>query len=608
MQSNGTEYLNNHKMNAFFKTFFASLLAVVAGGILFAVLGVMVLVGIGVSALSGSTAAVSSPAAHTVLKIDLATPVVDNPSQGALSSLDWVTMRMNRELGLLDVLGALERAESDKHIDGIYLNLSPVMPLGMATMEELRDALVKFKERSGKFVVAYSDFYTQGTSYLSSVADRLYLNPQGTLLWKGLSSNVMFYKGLLDKLGVRPEVIRHGAYKAAVEPFIMDRMSPENRRQTEELIGTIWSHVVGGIARARSLDSAALQQYASTLAIGDAALAVEKKMVDSLAYSADMEAMLAGMTGQQETRFISLEDYVMQGQVGSSGGKGSGNRIAVLYAEGDSVDGEAPEREVGGETLAAKLADLRRDEEVKAVVLRVNSPGGSALASEVIWHEMELLRAEKPVVVSMGNVAASGGYYIACPADVILASPTTITGSIGVFGLLFNAGQGLKDKLGVTVDVAKTNPSADIGLPFREVSPAERDYLQHNVERVYAGFVKHVAEGRNLTEAQVDSIGGGRVWSGVSALDNGLIDAWGGLSDAISLAADRAGVGDDFSISVPSQAPDLFTRIFTLLSARAGVDHLQNGLGELYREYAGLQKILSRQGVQAVMPYRLEIR
>ena len=206
----------------------------------------MVLVGIGVSALSGSTAAVSSPAAHTVLKIDLATPVVDNPSQGTLSSLDWVTMRMNRELGLLDVLGALERAESDKHIDGIYLNLSPVMPLGMATMEELRDALVKFKERSGKFVVAYSDFYTQGTYYLSSVADRLYLNPQGTLLWKGLSSNVMFYKGLLDKLGVRPEVIRHGAYKAAVEPFIMDRMSPENRRQTEELIGTIWSHVVGG--------------------------------------------------------------------------------------------------------------------------------------------------------------------------------------------------------------------------------------------------------------------------------------------------------------------------------------------------------------------------
>ena len=285
------------------------------------------------------------------------------------------------------------------------------MPLGMATMEELRDALVKFKERSGKFVVAYSDFYTQGTYYLSSVADRLYLNPQGTLLWKGLSSNVMFYKGLLDKLGVRPEVIRHGAYKAAVEPFIMDRMSPENRRQTEELIGTIWSHVVGGIARARSLDSAALQQYASTLAIGDAALAVEKKMVDSLAYSADMEAMLAGMTGQQETRFISLEDYVMQGQVGSSGGKGSGNRIAVLYVEGDIVDGEAPEREVGGETLAAKLADLRRDEEVKAVVLRVNSPGGSVTDGMAIYDTMQFIKCDVSTIC-VGMAASMGAFLL----------------------------------------------------------------------------------------------------------------------------------------------------------------------------------------------------
>ena len=593
-------------MNQFIKTFLACLLAFVVANILIGVFFVMVLAGIG--SLFSEKAVSVEPG--SVLRIDLSERIVDSPSSNPFSALgmeELLSMEVSRSLALIDVLGAIERAETDDRIEGIYLNVAPTMSLGMASLEEIRDAVLRFRQ-SGKWVIGYSDYYTQASYYMSTAAEKVYLNPEGGVEWVGLASGVLFYKGLLDKMDLQPEVIRHGAYKAAVEPFIMDRMSPENRRQTEELIGTIWSHVVGGIARARSLDSAALQQYASTLAIGDAALAVEKKMVDSLAYSADMEAMLAGMTGQQETRFISLEDYVMQGQVGSSGGKGSGNRIAVLYAEGDIVDGEAPEREVGGETLAAKLADLRRDEEVKAVVLRVNSPGGSALASEVIWHEMELLRAEKPVVVSMGNVAASGGYYIACPADVILASPTTITGSIGVFGLLFNAGQGLKDKLGVTVDVAKTNPSADIGLPFREVSPAERDYLQHNVERVYAGFVKHVAEGRNLTEAQVDSIGGGRVWSGVSALDNGLIDAWGGLSDAISLAADRAGVGDDFSISVPSQAPDLFTRIFTLLSARAGVDHLQNGLGELYREYAGLQKILSRQGVQAVMPYRLEIR
>ncbi len=594
-------------MKSFFKTFFASLLAVVVGGVLFIVLGVMVLVGVSMSSLSGGAEEISSPSPHTVLKIDLAVPIVDNPSQGALSSLDWTRMRINRELALLDVLGALERAETDKHIDGIYLNLSPMMSIGMATMEELRDALIRFKDHSGKFVIAYADFYTQGSYYLSSVADRLYLNPQGTLLWKGLSSNVMFYKGLLDKLKVQPEVIRHGEYKAAVEPFIMEQMSPENRRQTEELVCTIWGHIVGKIAQARSLDSIQLQQYASTLTIEDAELAVEKGMVDSLAYSADMEAMLAEMTGRQKSRFISLEDYAMQGPIGTSEGKGSSNLIAVLYAEGDIVDGEAPEREVGGETMAAELAALRRNEAVKAVVLRVNSPGGSALASEVIWHEMELLRKEKPVIVSMGNVAASGGYYIACPADVILASPTTVTGSIGVFGLLFNAGQGLKDKLGITFDVAKTNPSADIGLPFREVSPVERDYLQHNVERVYEGFVRHVAEGRNLEETYVNSIGGGRVWSGISAFDNGLIDGWGGLSDAIALAADRAGVGDDFTIRVPNREVDLFTRIFMLLSVRSGIDQMQGELGELYQDYVGVQKILSRQGVQAVMPYRLEI-
>ena len=334
-------------------------------------------------------------------------------------------------------------------------------------------------------------------------------------------------------------------------------------------------------------------------------------MVDSLAYSADMEAMLAGMTGQQETRFISLEDYVMQGQVGSSGGKGSGNRIAVLYAEGDIVDGEAPEREVGGETLAAKLADLRRDEEVKAVVLRVNSPGGSALASEVIWHEMELLRAEKPVVVSMGNVAASGGYYIACPADVILASPTTITGSIGVFGLLFNAGQGLKDKLGVTVDVAKTNPSADMDMAVfgavgvRPMNQAERDFMQNSVEQVYSAFVGHVAEGRNMTAGQVDSVGGGRVWSGESALRIGLIDGFGGLRDAVALAADRAGVADDFRIVSPEESPDRLTQLLKLFSAETRAELFRGEMGEAYRDYETLRNMLYQNSVQALSPYRV---
>lgn len=594
-------------MNAFFKTFFASLLAFVVGGIFFVVLGVMFVVGIGLSAVSSGVDAssVSTPSSHSILKIDLSVPIVDNPVQERISSLERLTMGSGFEMPMLNVLGAIQRAKADKHIDGIYLNINPAASIGLATMEELRNALLDFKEGSDKFIIAYSDFYTQKSYYLSSVADRIYMNPQGSLLWKGMASNVIFYKGLLDKLGVQPEVVRHGAYKSAVEPFIMDKMSPENRLQTEKLIGTIWNHVVSQVAQARSIDSIALQRYASELTINDAEQAVAKGLVDSLAYGADMDSLLAGMTDQETPNYYAFEDYVAQSVAVNK----SDNLIAVVYADGEIVDGDAPQPMVGGETLAAKLAELRDQDEVKGVVLRVNSPGGSALASEVIWHEMELLRDKKPVIVSMGDMAASGGYYISCPADAILASPTTITGSIGVFGLLFNAQNGLKDKLGITVDVAKTNPSADLGVPFRALSDAERNYLKHSVEHTYAQFVDHVASGRNLTREQVDSLGGGRVWSGVSALGNGLIDSYGGLLEAIALAADRAGVGEDFSISAPSNTPDLLTRILFMLTSQTAVkDPFQGELGTLYRDYATLQRILSREGVQALLPCRYDIQ
>lgn len=594
-------------MNAFFKTFFASLLAFVVGGIFFVVLGVMFVVGIGLSAVSSGVDAssVSTPSSHSILKIDLSVPIVDNPVQERISSLERLTMGSGFEMPMLNVLGAIQRAKADKHIDGIYLNINPAASIGLATMEELRNALLDFKEGSDKFIIAYSDFYTQKSYYLSSVADRIYMNPQGSLLWKGMASNVIFYKGLLDKLGVQPEVVRHGAYKSAVEPFIMDKMSPENRLQTEKLIGTIWNHVVSQVAQARSIDSIALQRYASELTINDAEQAVAKGLVDSLAYGADMDSLLAGMTDQETPNYYAFEDYVAQSVAVNK----SDNLIAVVYADGEIVDGDAPQPMVGGETLAAKLAELRDQDEVKGVVLRVNSPGGSALASEVIWHEMELLRDKKPVIVSMGDMAASGGYYISCPADAILASPTTITGSIGVFGLLFNAQNGLKDKLGITVDVAKTNPSADLGVPFRALSDAERNYLQNSVEHTYAQFVDHVASGRNLTREQVDSLGGGRVWSGVSALGNGLIDSYGGLLEAIALAADRAGVGEDFSISAPSNTPDLLTRILFMLTSQTAVkDPFQGELGTLYRDYATLQRILSREGVQALLPCRYDIQ
>ncbi len=589
-------------MNSFLKTFLATLLAIVVTNIMLVIFLVNVISGLSLFFSGGAAPTLEN---GSVLCIDLQQPVVDEPSGSLMSDLDMTAMKVNRKMALLDVINAIDRAAIDSRIEGIYLNVSPFTPLGTATATEIRNALERFKT-SGKFVYSYSDYYSQKTYYLSSVADKIYLNPQGELIWKGLSSQVMFYKGLLDKLELKPEIFRHGNFKAAVEPFLMDKMSPENRLQTEVLTGTIWGQLLSEIAASRSLNSADLQTYASELAVTNAAAACRLGMVDSLAYRGDVEDLLAAMTGQsEEPNFVMLEEYV--GQTYQASSSMSDNQIAVVYAEGEIVDGGAAKDRIGGDDLADKLARMRRDENVKAVVLRINSPGGSALAAEVVWHEMERLRAEKPVIVSMGDIAASGGYYMAAPADVILASPTTITGSIGVFGMLLNVSEGLKNKLGITVDGVSTNPSADLGTPFRAVSQAEREYIQQGVEEVYATFVDHVSRGRNLRVQQVDSLAGGRVWSGVSALQNGLIDAYGGLREAILLAADRAGVGDDYRVTTPSIPEDRLSMILDMLMARVTTPTFEGELGEAFQQYARLQRILSRQGVQAIMPCEITI-
>ncbi|WP_300286772.1 signal peptide peptidase SppA [uncultured Alistipes sp.] len=598
-------------MNSFFRTFLACLLAFVVANILIGTFFVMVLAGIG-AAFSEQAPAVES---GSVLRIDLSERITDAPSVNPFSSMglaDLIDMDMSRSYALVDVLEAIERAASDDDIEGIYLNINPYVGVGMATLDEIRDAVVKFKE-SGKFVLSYADYYTQGSYYLATAADRIYMNPEGSLSWAGMATGVMFYKDLLEKLDIRAEVIRHGKYKAAVEPFLLDKMSPENRLQTERLLGSMWGYVVGNIAEARGLDSAELQRYASELTLSDARSAVETSMVDSLAYEADMQDMLCEMTGwDDEPEFVSLGTYIDQPRVATK--KLSKNKIAVVYAEGQIVDGKAKEGLVGGNSLAARLRDVRRDEGVRAVVLRVNSPGGSALASEVIWHEIEQIRKDRPVIVSMGNMAASGGYYISCPADAIVASPLTLTGSIGVFGLMFDGSAALKNKLGITVDVAKTNPSADMGMSVfgavgvRPLSPAERAFMQNSVEEVYTTFVNHVAQGRNLSVETVDSLGGGRVWSGMDAVQIGLADGFGGLKDAIALAADRAGVADDFRVVTPQEEPDRFTQIMKLMSAESRAELFAGEFGRAYAELETLRNLFARPGVQAMTTLSVELR
>ncbi|MDD3108682.1 MAG: signal peptide peptidase SppA [Alistipes sp.] len=588
-------------------------MAIITSTLVLGVLSVMFFAGM-MTLFTPATPAVES---QSVLKLDFRTPIYDDPTRNPFSDLgldNLFSLEVEHHYALVDVLRAIEQAASDDRIEGIYLDLSATTGMGMATMEEIRNALLSFKT-SGKRIVSYADTYTQGSYYLASVADRIYLNAQGSLSWMGMASGVAFYKGLLDKLGVQVEAIRHGSFKSAVEPFIREQMSPENRLQMDRLIGSLWGHIVGEIAHARGLDSTTLQGYASQLAITDADRAVALKMVDSLCYATQVDSMWMQQTRldslAEQPRYVSLDHYIQQETTSTD--NLSENKIAVVYVEGQIVDGKGREGLVGGNALASRIARIGRDKQVKAMVLRVNSPGGSALASEIIWHEVERVRSRIPVVVSMGNMAASGGYYVSCPADAILASPTTLTGSIGVFGLMMNGEKGLKEKLGITVDVVKSNPSADMDLTafgvvgVRPMSDPERQFMQASVERVYTAFVDRVARGRNMSVAEVDRIGGGRVWTGADAQGVGLIDGFGGLKDAIALAADRAGVAEDFRIVSPEATPDRWTQLLDLLSVRMQKPRFEGSFGSIYAQYELLRTIFYPHSIQALTPYRVEL-
>lgn len=476
----------------------------------------------------------------SVLEITLRESISDNPSQPPVSaSLFTGRVSVNRQMALLDVVQAIETAATDSRIDAIYLNIDTPVSIGIASMSEIRKALSMFAA-SGKPIISYADSYSQGSYYLSSVSDRIYLNPAGSLEWQGMASDVVFFKGLLDKMDVHPQIIRHGRYKSAIEPFTETTMSPESRHQSEVLVKSIWSNIVSEISASRSIDSAALQKYADELSVYSPQKGVETGLIDSLLYRDQMTEVLTSLLGDNHT-LLSFADYVAACSTASTA---PGDRIEVIYAEGDIVDGTGRRGEVGSHSLCEALEEACDDDNVKAVVLRINSPGGSAMAADIIARQVSLLQKEKPVVVSMGDYAASGGYYIAAPADIICADRATITGSIGVFGLSFDIGEALEEHLGVTHSTVKTNAYADMGNMMRPISRYEQKRLQSSVDRTYDRFVAVVAEGRNLSRNYVDSIAQGRVWSGADAVDIGLADTYGGLSEAVLLAAEAAGLGD----------------------------------------------------------------
>lgn len=550
---------------------------------------------------------------NSVLHISFDSPIKDRSSNNPFANFDFGSMSGKKGIGLNDILENIEKAKDDDNIKGIYIDLQSV-PAGIATIEEIRNKLIEFKSGdSSKFIVAYSEIYNQGAYYLASVADEVWLNPEGFIEFKGLGAQLMFFKGMLEKLEVEPQVIRYGKFKSAVEPFILDKMSEANREQTMKYIGSIWNHIVNGIAEQRGLTPEQLNKIADEALVQNAKDAVEQKLADKLYYKDqvmdDLKDRL-GLEDAKKVKFMSIVKYTDAPKPKKKDNKGlAKDKVAIIYASGSIEGGNGDDETIGSERISKAIRKARLDDKVKAIVLRVNSPGGSALASDVIWREIVLAKAVKPVVASMGDVAASGGYYISCAADTIVASPNTITGSIGVFGLMMNMKKLFNNKFGINIDTVKTNKFADLGTPFRALTEQERDIIQNSVNEIYDSFITKVAEGRakaGLTKAKVDSIGQGRVWSGADAINIGLVDVMGGMEEAIEIAAGMAKL-DHYRVAEYPEQKEPLQAFMEELSGEGEDVLIKRQLGENYRYYKTLDNLRKMEGIQARMPFDMYI-
>jgi protease IV len=588
------------------KNFLKYTLASILGFIIASVLGFLILIGI-VSALVSSSEKTTVIADNSVLELKLSAPVVDRSVNDPFQDLDFMGFSGNKKIGLDELLSAIKKSKDESKIKGILLRVDQV-PSGYAVLEEVRDALIDFKE-SGKFIYAFSETYSQKGYYIASVADKVFITPEGSLTLSGLSSQPMFFKQALDKLGIEMQVIRHGKFKAAVEPFMLDKMSDENREQVQVYMGSIWNAMLTDISASRNLSVERLNALADmNMAMRKVDILKENSLVDSILYEDQFLDMLREEIGIGKNKGIpvaAIGDFESIPE--KREGKGlAKDKIAVIYASGDIVDNSSgsgmTDEEIVGRDIAREIRIARTDSSIKAIVLRVNSPGGSALASELIWRETVLAKQAKPFIVSMGNLAASGGYYISCAADTIVASPSTITGSIGVFGLIPNFEQLLEKKLGIHTDVVNTNKLSDFPAVTRSLSADEEAIMQGMVEDVYTTFVNHVAEGRKMTYEQVDAIGQGRVWAGANALELGLVDVMGDLDDAIEIAKKKAGL-DYFRIVRLPEQKDPIQELLQSFTASAKARVIENELGSAVKYYKLLETVKRSEGVMARVPF-----
>lgn len=548
--------------------------------------------------------------ANSVLHLNLNTTIKERVEENPLEDLELpseLTASVGG-VGLFDLKDAIKKAKNDANIKGIYLEVG-MINAGFASLQEIREALIDFKV-SGKFIYAYGDIYGESSYLVASVADKIILNPQGVLEFNGLYSERMFYTKMLEKVGIKPEIFRVGEFKSAVEPFLLDKMSPASRLQTESYLNSIYNFYLKGISESRGISVEDLKNIANKMAIRNAGEMLEVKLITDTMYYDQVETELKKASGIEEKgklKLVTLKKYM---KVPNPNDKYSANKIAVIVGEGEITDGNGSQDGIGGDKIAAEIRKARQDDKIKAIILRINSPGGSALASDKMWREVILTKGKKPIIASMGDLAASGGYYMAMGCDKIVAQPNTITGSIGIFALLFNAQELLNNKIGITFDGVKTNNFADIdGFYHRNLTDAERQVFQQSVNRGYEDFTSKAARGRNMHLDSLKRVAGGRVWTGEQAQSLGLVDELGNFDKAVAIATKAANLQEgEYALKFYPEMQSFVDKLLKAGETTLKEKSLRSELGELYPIYKEIQRLKNLQGLQARLPYYEEIK
>jgi protease-4 len=587
---------------SFGKAFLSSCLGALTAMILFFLLMFMLIAGVVGSIGSKKEVAVAE---KSVLHLELDAEINELQRENPFAGLP-IPGGDDHLIGILQLKDAISHAKDDSNIEGIYLDIS-YPAIGYSSAEEIRESLIDFR-KSGKWVVSYATVMSEKAYYLASASDKVFLNPEGDVEFNGLTAEIGFYKKMFDKLEIKPEIFRVGQYKSAVEPFLLDKMSAENRLQLSELINSIYGHVIGKISESRNIPADKLKAISDKMLVRDGKTALANGLIDSLLYKDEFDSWMKGKLGIEEKKNIKLITYGKYRKSYSTYKK-SENEIAVIVAEGTIMPGENNGSDVmiAADTYVEQIRKAREDKDVKAIVLRVNSPGGEFRSSDMIWREIEMAKKEKPVIASMSDYAASGGYYIAMGCDTIVAQPNTITGSIGIFIMMFDMSNFLGNKLGITFDEVRTGEFGEMYTVTRPLTETEKNYWQRSLERHYDTFTGKAAQGRGVDTAAIKKVASGRVWTGTQAKANGLVDVLGGFDDAVKIAAEAAGVADDYKVKFYPKDKPFFEEFLNNMEENSQASAIRSELGDLYPWYQQFKKVKTYQGTQAVLPFELNI-